>query len=156
MTTLRVHRTEAVDRCQHRTKEAAMEIDTARLFAAAEAATEGSYSPYSRFRVGAALLLDDGRIVTGANIENRSYGLTQCAERTAVCTAVAAGSTRFLALAVHCPDADYPVPPCGACRQVIGEFTSGDFPIYYSGADRRYVRSSTGELLPHDSLHELR
>ena len=89
------------------------------LFLQALEAAENAYAPYSHFRVGAALLLDDGSIVTGVNVENRSYGLTNCAERTAIFHAVATGKRSFTAIAIATPDADYPVGPCGACRQVI-------------------------------------
>ena len=125
------------------------------LLAAAREAAEKAYAPYSRFRVGAALLLSDGAVVTGANIENRSYGLTNCAERTAVFSAVAAGRRDFAALALFCPDADYLVPPCGACRQVISEFTRKDFPIYFAGGRGEPVHTTIGELYPHDALREL-
>lgn len=114
-----------------------------------------AYAPYSNFRVGAALLCSDGSIVTGVNVENRSFGLTNCAERTAVFTALAQGKTRFLALAVSCIDADYPVSPCGACRQVVSEFTEATFPIYFAGKDDAFITTSAGELFPHDALHEL-
>lgn len=131
-------------------------IPTERLFSAARAAAEHSYSPYSRFRVGAALLTADGTIVTGANIENRSYGLTNCAERSALFTALSAGEREFSAIAVYCPDAEYPVPPCGACRQALSEFVPGDFPVFYAGKDGAFVEKRMDELLPEDSLHELK
>ena len=126
------------------------------LVAAALGAAAQSYAPYSSFRVGAALLASDGSIVTGVNVENRSYGLTICAERVAFGTAIARGLRSFVALAVASPDASYPLPPCGACRQVIGEFVEKGFPIIYSdrGGDSR--STTLGELLPFDSLHELR
>jgi cytidine deaminase len=126
-----------------------------RLVAAAAQEAERAYAPYSHFRVGAALLCADDSIITGANVENRSYGLTVCAERSAFQTAVSAGHRRFKALAVVCLDADYPVSPCGACRQVIGEFCAGDFPVFFAGRDRMAVATSIGALLPHDALHEL-
>ena len=96
-----------------------MSIDRQGLAAAARAAAAASYSPYSRFRVGAALLCEDGSIVTGANVENRSYGLTLCAERAAVASAVSGGRRSFLAVAVFTPDSAEAVAPCGACRQVL-------------------------------------
>ena len=127
------------------------------LLAAAEKAAEHSYSPYSRFRVGAALLCQDGTVVTGANIENRSFGLTICAERSAIVKAHSLGKTGYAALAISCPDADYPVSPCGACRQVISEFVGADFPVYFCGADRnRAVSTTMGELMPFDALQELK
>jgi len=126
-----------------------------RLLDAARGAADRAYAPYSRFRVGAALLCTGDEIVTGANVENRSYGLTVCAERAAVFAAVAAGRRDFLALALSTPDAAGPVPPCGACRQVLSEFAGTDFPVYYSHDGANVVRHSLGELYPFDSLHEL-
>jgi cytidine deaminase len=96
-----------------------MNIDE--LVAAAWQARESAYAPYSHFAVGAALLTVDGRIFTGCNVENLSYGLTQCAERTAICSAVAAGVREFVMLVVVA-DTAVPISPCGACRQVMVEF----------------------------------
>ncbi len=93
----------------------------AALLVAARGASAKAYAPYSRFHVGAAVLADDGRIFTAANIENASYGLTSCAERNAVFAAVFAGVRNIVAVAIHTPT-DTPVSPCGACRQVIYEF----------------------------------
>ncbi len=101
--------------------------------AAAEAATH-AYAPYSGFRVGAALLLDDGSIVTGCNVENVSYGLTICAERSAVVSAVSrlGPSLRIAAIAVTNLN-DAPSPPCGACRQVLSEFIEPQAPVFFPG-----------------------
>jgi cytidine deaminase len=93
----------------------------AELVAAACAVRRHSYSPYSGFRVGAALRDDQGRIHTGTNVENASFGLSICAERAAVCAAVAAGADAVTAIAI-CADGADPTPPCGACRQVLLEF----------------------------------
>ncbi|TFG63385.1 MAG: cytidine deaminase [Spirochaetales bacterium] len=131
-------------------------MDEKALLKAAEEAALNSYSPYSRFRVGAAILLEDGSIITGTNVENRSFGLTNCAERSALFTAISSGRKDFAALAVACPDAREPVSPCGACRQALSEFTSGDFPVYYKGSADKVVRTTMGELLPADSLHDLK
>ncbi|HAA37341.1 MAG TPA: cytidine deaminase [Firmicutes bacterium] len=92
-----------------------------RLLEQARLAREKAYAPYSRFAVGAALLTEDGEIITGCNVENVSYGLTICAERVAAFTAVAAGRKKISGLALV---ADLPEPPtpCGACRQVLAEF----------------------------------
>jgi cytidine deaminase len=127
------------------------------LLDAAATAASASWSPYSRFPVGAALACADGTVVTGANVENRSYGLTICAERSAVCAAVSRGSREFSAVAVYCAAVEDPVPPCGACRQVLTEFAPPDTPVIYAGRDRaRAVVTTLGGLLPFDSLHELR
>ncbi len=126
-----------------------------RLTQLARDASEKSYSPYSHFRVGAALLCKDGSIFQGANVENRSFGLTNCAERSALFSAVSAGKKDFSAVAIYSPDADSPIPPCGACRQVLSEFGAEDFLVIMSGGNA-VLEKSLGELLPLDSLHELR
>lgn len=92
-----------------------------RLVEAAWQTREAAYAPYSNFAVGAALLASDGRIFVGCNVENISYGLTNCAERVAIGAAIAAGVREFLAVAVVA-DTGVPISPCGACRQVLAEF----------------------------------
>jgi len=127
-----------------------------KLFEEAQKIAYKAYAPYSKFRVGAALLCEDGTIITGVNVENRSFGLTVCAERNAVFTAVAKGYLRFSAIAISTPDSAEPVGPCGACRQVLGEFMKGNTPVRFAGSNQNQVNTTVGELLPFDSLHELR
>ena len=108
-------------------------------------AREKTYSPYSHFGVGAALLCEDGAIYEGCNIENASYGLTNCAERTAIFKAVSEGRTKFKSLAVVA-DTEGPCAPCGACRQVMGEF---NIPIIIMGNLKGDIEVvSTEALLP--------
>jgi cytidine deaminase len=128
-----------------------------RLFALAREAAKAAYAPYSKFRVGAALLGADGRVFTGCNVENRSFGLTICAERSALVQGVSQGCRSFLALAIATPDSKEPVGPCGACRQVLSEFMGPLAPVRFGMGDPagEIVNSSMGELLPFDSLHDL-
>jgi cytidine deaminase len=125
------------------------------LFNAALQAAEAAYAPYSRFRVGAALIGASGTVYTGCNVENRSYGLTICAERTAVVKAVSCGERRFTALAIAAPDSAAPVGPCGACRQVLSEFMDGGAPVRFGGSGCSRIDTTIGELYPYDSLHDL-
>jgi cytidine deaminase len=129
--------------------------DLSELLDAARRAAEDSYSPYSHFRVGAALLCKDGTVITGTNVENRSYGLTNCAERSAIFTAISAGKKEFQAIAVSTPDSEQAVAPCGACRQVLSEFTREDFPVIFAGSSAN-VETTLGELYPFDSLQDLK
>ena len=118
------------------------------LLTAARIAADNAYAPYSHFLVGAALLADDGRIFSGANVENASYGLTVCAERPALFTAVNAGARRFRALALVAGE-QTPATPCGACRQVLAEFCTDRMPIFcatHSGSKTQ--RTTLGKLLP--------
>jgi cytidine deaminase len=125
------------------------------LIAQAREAAGFSYSPYSGFPVGAALLCADGTVVLGTNVENRSFGLANCAERSALFAAVTQGKRKFSAIAVACPRSDVPVSPCGACRQALSEFCPPEMPVYFAGKDGEYRETTIGELLPHDSLHDL-
>ena len=118
------------------------------LLAAAAAAREHAQAKYSNFRVGAALELNDGRIVTGCNVENASYGLTICAERVAIVKAISDGALprTFRRVAV-CADTAKLTPPCGACRQFLWEFC-GNIPIVLSNLDGETKTYTVGELLP--------
>lgn len=116
------------------------------LIVIAKKAREQSYSPYSKFPVGAALLCRDGTIYTGTNIENASYSLTNCAERTAIFKAISEGNSQYRAIAVVA-DTDRPVPPCGACRQVIHEFCD-DIVIIISNIKDDYKVFKIKDLLP--------
>jgi cytidine deaminase len=122
-------------------------VDWSVLIAAAQAALTNAYAPYSKFRVGAALLTESGQVVTGCNVENASYGLTCCAERNAVFAAVARGETRFSALCIA-TQTETPVAPCGACRQVLAEFTPV-FEVRSYGTGTQALHQTTATLLPH-------
>ena len=130
-------------------------IDLDNMFAEARKAAEFAYAPYSKFRVGAALLCDDGTVITGCNVENRSFGLAICAERSAVVKAVSLGFCSFKALAVSTPDSEIPVGPCGACRQVLSEFMNPSAPVLFGGSGKEKVETTIGDLYPFDSLHDL-
>lgn len=114
------------------------------LIEAALAIRDRAYVPYSHYPVGAALLMEDGTIVTGVNVENSSYGLTICAERTAVTKAITAGYRKILAVAVATDNAG---SPCGACRQVLTEF-AGDVPVYLVDATGNGRDTTLHTLLP--------
>ncbi len=121
------------------------------LLHAALAARTHAYAPYSHFAVGAALLTSDGTVYTGVNIENASFGVTNCAERTALFTAVAAGERDFVAIAVaggkdgSAPAS--PCPPCGICRQALAEFCTPALRVVL-GTDSKMEVTTLGELLP--------
>lgn len=119
-----------------------------RLHRAAASAAEKAYAPYSQFHVGAALLFDDGDIVTGCNVENLSYGLTICAERTAIVRAVAESGAQRKIVAVMVTNLnDAASPPCGACRQMLGEFVTEDAIAFFP--DGQGITSRPfAELLP--------
>ena len=118
-----------------------------RLREAARNASANAYAPYSEFRVGAACLTAGGRIFTGVNVENASYGLSVCAERNAVFQAVAAGERHIQAVFVYTPTAE-PTTPCGACRQVLSEF-GRDMTILCHCDGDAVLETSIAELLPH-------
>lgn len=118
-----------------------------KLIAAAKVAQRNAHAPYSRFRVGAALLTKSGKVYTGVNVENASYGLTNCAERVAVGKAVSEGHRKFQAIAVVAPSAA--LSPCGACRQVLAEFGECVVICADSRNTRRLRIHLLSELLPH-------
>lgn len=117
-----------------------------KLKTAAKAAAGRAYAPYSRFSVGAAVLTDKGRIYSGANVENASYGLSTCAERTAIFSAVAAGEIKLQCVVVYTPTKTA-TAPCGACRQVIHEFGPAARIVSFC-AGRDEIDVSIGALLP--------
>jgi len=123
-----------------------------RLIDAARAVRQQAYAPYSRFQVGAAVEAIDGRVFTGCNVENASYGLTLCAERAAIAAAVAAGAREFRRVAVA-TDSDPPAPPCGACRQVLAEFAM-DADVVSVGPVQR-AEWKVRDLLPSAFTREL-
>ncbi len=121
--------------------------DQQRLLAAAVAAMQHAYAPYSKFLVGAAVLTESGHVYTGCNVENASYGLTNCAERTAIFSAVAAEGPTLKLRAVAVTNAqNVPCSPCGACRQVIYEF--GPQAVVVFQGEKGFVNMPAGELLP--------
>ena len=117
------------------------------LVQAAAEARKQAYAKFSNYKVGAALLAEDGSIFSGCNVENSSFGLTICAERAVVAAAVAAGRRNFQALALV---SNRQGPPCGACRQVLAEFCGDDFPIQIASAENlgEVKEFPLGELLP--------
>lgn len=126
-------------------------MDVKALIAAAVEAMGHAYAPYSGYKVGAALLCADGTVYGGCNIENGSYGATNCAERTAFFKAVYDGHRDFSAIAV-CGGKDGIIsdvfPPCGICRQVMREFCEDNFKIYLVGKDGTYMERTLAQLLP--------
>jgi len=115
------------------------------LVAAARTVRVEAHAPYSGYAVGAAVLTTDGRVFTGCNVENASYGLSVCAERHAIAAAVGAGCREFAGIAVV-TQSDPPAAPCGACRQVLAEF--GGFPVILAGLDGRSKVTTVHDLLP--------
>ena len=122
------------------------------LVSEAICAMENAYAPYSGYKVGAALLCKDGTVYRGCNVENASYGATNCAERTAIFKAVSEGQREFAALAI-CGGRDGVLsgqfPPCGICRQVIREFCGDDFPIYLVESAESWQEVTLAQLLPY-------
>jgi cytidine deaminase len=128
-------------------KSTSLTPDQQKLAAAAIEVRERAYAPYSKFHVGAALETADGTVFKGCNVENISYGATICAERNAVLQAVAAGHTKFKAIAVVA-DLPGPITPCGMCRQVLGEFGGGTQVICTNLKGDALV-TTVADLLPH-------
>lgn len=124
-----------------------MIVDREALIRMAREAYQHAYVPYSHFPVGAALLTDRGEIVTGCNVENASYPLGMCAERTAIGAAVSQGAGKVVAIAVSAPKAQ-PCSPCGACRQVLYEFNP-DMEVILDAGDAEPLVLPLTELLPH-------
>lgn len=121
------------------------------LITKANAARKFAYTPYSEFKVGAALLLDSGEIVTGCNIENAAFGPTNCAERTAFFKAISEGKMEFLAIAIMGGKKEIPESyafPCGVCRQVMREFCNDDFQIIVAKNEDEFKVYRLPELLP--------
>ena len=121
-----------------------------KLLDAATLARENAYVPYSHFKVGAALLLKNGEIITGCNIENASYGLCNCAERTALFKAYSEGIKKSDIVAMNiCADTDGPVSPCGACRQVMAELLNHNTVVYLTNLKGDVKEMTVDELLPY-------
>lgn len=115
-----------------------------------EKAYEGrnnAYAPYSKFKVGAAVLMENGKIYTGCNIENASYGATNCAERTAIFKAISEGNRKICAIAIVGADDEYTYP-CGICRQVIAEFADENTEIILGKKSLEYTVKTLAEILP--------
>ena len=143
---MRAMEEKALDRIGLDREEKREAVSDEALLALARSAMERSYAPYSKFQVGACLLCADGRVFQGCNVENASFGLTNCAERTALFTAITEGAKEFTAIAIAARDA---APwPCGACRQVLNEFAP-DIRILVTWTDGKTASATLKELLPH-------
>ncbi len=124
-----------------------MLLEKQRLIEEAKKARERAYVPYSKFAVGAALLMADGTVFHGANIENASYGLSNCAERTALFKAYSEGKRQIKCIAVIA-DTEGPVSPCGACRQVMAELCEAGTPVILGNLQGETAELTVGQLLP--------
>ncbi len=122
-------------------------MDGRELMEFAVKARKRAYTPYSKFKVGAALLTKDGRVFLGCNIENAAYSPTNCAERTAIFKAVSEGAFEFAALAVVA-DTEQPVTPCGVCRQVMAEFFEPETRVFLGNLQGSIHETTLAELLP--------
>ncbi|MEY8463007.1 cytidine deaminase [Streptococcus merionis] len=121
---------------------------TTELIELAIKASEHAYVPYSHFPIGAALVTKSGEVITGCNVENASFGLTNCGERTAIFKAVSEGHKEFSELVVYGTSKE-PISPCGACRQVMAEFFDQDMPVTLVSKNKTTVVMTVGELLPY-------
>ncbi len=130
-------------------------IDENLLFNEALIARENSYSPYSKFKVGACALLKNGKIYRGCNIENSSYGLSNCAERTTLFKLYSDGYNKddVVAFAII-GSTEGPISPCGACRQVMSELLDLDCPVYLFNLDHKLKKTTVSELLPYSFSKE--
>jgi len=124
-----------------------MDDDIIKLKEEAEKTQTNAYAPYSDFKVGAALLTPKGNIYSGCNVENGSYGLTVCAERNAIFDMVKNGENKISKIVIIGETDDY-LSPCGACRQVIAEFSDEDAEIYMFNRNRDYKKVTVGEIIP--------
>ncbi|MCD8501245.1 MAG: cytidine deaminase [Bacillaceae bacterium] len=122
-------------------------MDRERLIEEAKMAREKAYTPYSKFKVGAALVTKQGEVIHGCNIENAAYSMCNCAERTAIFKAYAEGKTEFTHLCVVA-DTKRPVPPCGACRQVIAELCPRDMKIILTNLVGDIEETTVSQILP--------
>lgn len=122
-------------------------VEEKELIKEAVKARNFAYAPYSNFKVGAAILAEDGQIFHGCNIENAAYSVTNCAERTALFKAYSEGVTKFVSMAVVA-DTEEPVSPCGACRQVISELCSPEMEVILANLKGDIHRTTAAELLP--------
>lgn len=141
----------------HLERKEELHLNMNHLIEEAKKAREYAYVPYSKFKVGAALLTKEGKVYRGCNIENAAYSMCNCAERTALFKAYSEGDTEFTALAVVA-DSPRPVPPCGACRQVISELCSPDMKVILTNLKGDIKELTVKELLPGafsaEDLHE--
>ena len=124
-----------------------MEINEKQLFEVANKAMANAYAPYSHYTVGAAILCDDGQIYSGVNVENASFGLTNCAERTAIFKAISEGAQHVLAIVIV-NGTEIKSKPCGACRQVMSEFMGPDDFVYLANNQNDYHEYTFKEILP--------
>ncbi|NMD71889.1 cytidine deaminase [Bacillus sp. DNRA2] len=132
---------------QHSCYERKMVVNQKQLIEEAKVAREKAYVPYSKFKVGAALLTEDGKVYHGCNIENAAYSVTNCAERTALFKAYSEGDTKFSKLVVIA-DTERPVSPCGACRQVISELCPKDMVVVLTNLKGDIHEITVENLLP--------